>query len=99
MPKITLQLNQPNDLATARNGISSIDVDLLTGPWWPDLGLFHTTLGTPDLLITFPPQLIILLFSATHSGLWSVVRGSPTHAPSKNKYKIHLRKIFYINEI
>lgn len=69
----------PSDRATARKGISSMCVDLLTGPLCPIFGLFHTTRGTPDLLITFPPHSIIRLLSSMDSGLWSLVRGSLRH--------------------
>lgn len=71
----------PNERATAKKGISSMGVDLRTGPWCPDLGLFQTTLGTPDLLITFPPHSVMRAFSTTLSGLWSLVRASPCHSP------------------
>ena len=61
--------NLPKDLATAKNGISSIRVERLTGPLCPIFGRFHTTLGTPDLLTTFPPHLRILADSSGDSGL------------------------------
>ena len=63
--------NLPSALATAKKGTSSMCVDLLTGPW--PLGLYHTTLGTPFLSTTLPPQLSILFSSFLLSGLWSVV--------------------------
>ena len=74
----------PRLLATARNGISSMGVDLRTGPWCPLRGRFQTTLGTPDLFTTFPPQDMILFFSAALSGLWSHVKASPYHSPARS---------------
>lgn len=63
------QQNLPKERATARKGISSMGVDLRTGPWCPDFGLFQTTRGTPDLLITLPPHSVMRAFSTTLSGL------------------------------
>lgn len=61
----------PKLLATAKNGILSIGVLLLTGPLLLILGRFHTTLWTPALATTWPPTLSILLISSGLSGLWS----------------------------
>jgi len=65
----------PRDLATARNGISSMCVDLLTIPRCPTFGRFQTTRGTPLLQTTFPPLWWMRRLSSTDSGLWSRVRG------------------------
>ena len=54
-------------------------VDLRTGPWWPILGLFHTTRGTPAFHTTLPPASCILPISMADSGLWSCVRGRASH--------------------
>lgn len=49
---LTLMCTLPRARATAKNGIWSMTVLLLTGPLWVSLGLFHTTLLTPDFLMT-----------------------------------------------
>lgn len=46
----------PSALATARNGIWSMGVLLLTGPLCVRLGLFHTTRFTPDFFTTLGIQ-------------------------------------------
>lgn len=70
----------PRERATARKGISSIGVDRRTGPWWPSLGRFQTTRGTPDLFTTLPPDCSILCFSSLPSGLWSLVNTFAFHS-------------------